>query len=129
MLAETVDTELWEAQRVLQSASTDAVNLSGCDALSRALDAAAGETDAAPSGDESLLIDRIDDEYLKYFTATGRPTGAWKSAIDRVKAAEAEVRSLAARRRGGQRAGVPPRGADRGAARPRGVARPRRPSG
>ena len=43
MLAETVDTELWRAQRVLQSASTDAVNLSGCDALTRALDVAAGD--------------------------------------------------------------------------------------
>jgi hypothetical protein len=91
MLSETLDTELWDAQRVLQSASTDAVNLSGSDALARALDAAAGETDVAPSGEESLLIDRIDAEYLKYFTATGRTTGAWKSAIERVKAAEAEV--------------------------------------
>ena len=42
MLGETVDTELWQAQRVLQSASTAAVDLSGCDALSRALDVAAG---------------------------------------------------------------------------------------
>ena len=91
MLADTLDTTLWEAQRVLQSASTNAVNLSGSDALSRALDAAAGETDAAPSGDESLLIDRVDAEYLKYFTGTGRPTGVWKSVIDRVKAAEAEA--------------------------------------
>jgi hypothetical protein len=91
MLAETLDTKLWEAQRVLQSASTTAVNLSGSDALSRALDAAAGDTDTAPSGDESLLIDRVDAEYLRYFTGTGRPTGAWKSAIDRVQAAEAEV--------------------------------------
>jgi len=91
MLAETLDTKLWEAQRVLQSASTNAVNLSGSDALSRALDAAAGETDAAPGGDESLLIDRVDAEYLKYYTGTGRPTGAWKSAIERVKTAEAEV--------------------------------------
>ena len=91
MLAQTLDTKLWEAQRVLQSASTSAVNLSGSDALSRALDAAAGETDAGPSGDESLLIDRVDAEYLKFFTGTGRPTGVWKSAIDRVKAAEAEV--------------------------------------
>ena len=91
MLAETLDTKLWEAQRVLQSASTNAVNLSGCDALSRALDAAAGETDAAPSGDESLLIDRVDAEFLKYFTGTGRPTGAWKATIERVKVAEAEV--------------------------------------
>ncbi len=91
MLSATLDTQLWDAQRVLQSASTDAVNLSGSDALARALDAAAGETDVAPSGEESLLIDRIDAEYLKYFTATGRTTGAWKSAIERVKAAEAEV--------------------------------------
>lgn len=91
MLEETLDTKLWDAQRVLQSASTNAVNLSGSDALSRALDTAAGETDAAPAGDESLLIDRVDAEYLKYFTATGRPTGVWKSAIDRLKSAEAEA--------------------------------------
>ena len=91
MLDETLDTKLWDAQRVLQSASTTAVNLSGSDALSRALDAAAGETDTAPSGDESLLIDRVDAEYLRYFTGTGRPTGEWKAAIERVTVAEAEV--------------------------------------
>lgn len=91
MLAETLDTKLWDAQRVLQCASTDAVNLSGSDSLARALDAAAGESDAGPSGDESLLIDLIDAEYLKYFTATGRPAGPWKSATERVTAAEAEV--------------------------------------
>lgn len=91
MLAETLDTKLWDAQRVLQSASTHAVNLSGSDALSRALDAAAGETDTAPAGDESLLIDRIDAEYLRYFTATGRPTGVWKAVAERVRSAEAEV--------------------------------------
>ncbi|MBU3749058.1 MAG: hypothetical protein FGM52_01165 [Mycobacterium sp.] len=91
MLAETLDTKLWDAQRVLQSASTAVVNLSGSDALSRALDAAAGETDSGPPGGEALLIDRVDAEYLKYFTGTGRPTGEWKSAGDRVKVAEAEV--------------------------------------
>ncbi len=91
MLAETLDTRLWDAQRVLQSASTNAVNLSGSDALSRALDAAAGDTDAAPAGVESLLIDRVEAECSRYFTGTGRPTGVWKAAIDRVKAAEAEA--------------------------------------
>ena len=91
MLSETLDTKLWDAQRVLQAASTNAVNLSGSDALSRALDAAAGETDTTPAGDESLLIDRVDAEFLKYFTATGRPTGVWKAAIERVKAAESEA--------------------------------------
>ena len=92
MLSETLDTKLWEAQRVLQSSSTEAVNLSGSDSLARALDAAAGETDAAPSSDESLLIDLIDTEYLTYFTATGRPTGQWKSVTERVTVAEADVR-------------------------------------
>ncbi|MGB9253020.1 MAG: AAA family ATPase, partial [Mycobacterium sp.] len=95
MLAETVDTELWRAQRVLQSASTNAVNLSGCDALTRALDVAAGDA-AALSGTEPLLIDRIDTEYARYFTPTGRPTGEWTAAIKALEAANADVEQCAA---------------------------------
>ncbi|OBH14240.1 ATP-binding protein [Mycobacterium sp. E1747] len=90
MLAETVDSDLWHAQRVLQSASTAAVDLSGCDALSRALDVAAGDA-AALSGTEPLLIERIDAEYGRYFTPTGRPTGEWAAAITRLADAEAAV--------------------------------------
>jgi hypothetical protein len=95
MLAETVDTELWQAQRVLQAASTAPVDLSGCDALSRALDVAAGEA-VELSGAEPLLIDRIDAEYSQYFTATGRPTGEWAAATARLAAAEGEVARCAA---------------------------------
>jgi AAA ATPase domain len=95
MLAETVDTELWRAQRVLQAASTDAVNLSGCDALTRALDVAAGDA-AALSGTEPLLIDRIDTEYARYFTPTGRPTGEWTVAIKALEAANADVEQCTA---------------------------------
>ena len=91
MLDETVDTGLWQAQRVLQSASTSAVDLSGCDALSRALDVAASDSDTGLSGTEPLLIDKIDAEYARYFTATGRPTGEWQSAINAVQAAKADV--------------------------------------
>lgn len=88
MLDETVDTKLWEAQRVLQSAAAAPVDLSGCDALSRALDTAAGEVTSA-GGVESLLIDRIDTEFERYFTrAAGKPTREFKEAVDRVKAAE-----------------------------------------
>jgi hypothetical protein len=79
----------------LQSASTDAVNLSGCDALTRALDVAAGDA-AALSGTEPLLIDRIDTEYARYFTPTGRPTGEWTAAIKALEAANAEVEQCAA---------------------------------
>jgi hypothetical protein len=95
MLAETVDTELWHAQRVLQAASTAAVDLSGCDALSRALDVAAGDA-AALSGTEPLLIERIDAEYARYFTPTGRPTGEWAAAIAARGDADAEVELCAA---------------------------------
>ncbi|MCV7229780.1 AAA family ATPase [Mycolicibacterium komossense] len=93
MLADTVDTGLWQAQRVLQSTSTSAVPLAGCDALSRALDIAAGDAAALAglSGSEPVLIERIDAEFGRYFTPTGRPTGQWAAAIDSLKAAEADV--------------------------------------
>jgi energy-coupling factor transporter ATP-binding protein EcfA2 len=90
MLAETVDNDLWHAQRVLQATSTAAVDLSGCDALSRALDVAAGD-EAALSGNEPLLIERIDAEFARYFTATGRATGEWAAAISRLSDADAAV--------------------------------------
>jgi hypothetical protein len=98
MLAETVDNELWHAQRVLQATATTAVDLSGCDALSRALDVAAANSgaDAALSGAEPLLIERIDAEYGRYFTPTGRPTGEWAGAIFRLAGAEAAVAECAA---------------------------------
>ncbi|GAB1815292.1 AAA family ATPase [Mycobacterium sp. MUNTM1] len=95
MLAETVDSDLWHAQRVLQSASTAAVDLSGCDALSRALDVAAGDSGGL-CGTEPLLIERIDAEYGRYFTPTGRPTGEWAAAITRLADAEAAVAECAA---------------------------------
>lgn len=95
LLEETVDMDLWQAQRVWQSASTAAADFSGSDALARALDAAAGEA-ATTSGAEPLLVDRIDEEYGRYFTATGRPTGEWAAATKRLQAAEAEVARCAA---------------------------------
>ncbi|BBY59758.1 AAA family ATPase [Mycolicibacterium sarraceniae] len=95
MLGETVDTGLWHAQRVLQSSSTAAVDLSECDALSRALDLAAGD-DATMSGTEPLLIERIDTEYGRYFTATGRPTGEWAAAIAQLRSADEDVARCAA---------------------------------
>ncbi|WP_343710075.1 AAA family ATPase [Mycobacterium sp.] len=90
ILAETVDTELWRAQRVLQAASTTAVDLSGCDALSRALDIAAGDA-ATLSGAESSLLERIDAEYARYFTSTGRPTGEWSAVSAAREQADEEV--------------------------------------
>ncbi|MGE2732413.1 AAA family ATPase [Mycolicibacterium vaccae] len=99
ILAETMDVDLWQAQRVLQTASTSVADLSGCDALSRALDVVAGQVDDEPavSGTaETLLVDRIDEEFRRYFTATGRPTGEWAAAIARLRAADEEVARCAA---------------------------------
>lgn len=95
MLDETVDTALWQAQRVLQATATAPVDLSGCDALSRALDVAAGAAQDAGDADP-LLIDRIDREYLTYFTQTGRPTGVWAAVTHRLREADAEVSKRAA---------------------------------
>ncbi len=95
IVQETVDVHLWQAQRVLQAASTAAVDLSGCDALARALDVAAGEA-VQLSGAEPLLIDRIEAEYLRYFTPTGRPTGEWAGATNRMTDADDEVARCAA---------------------------------
>ncbi|MGB3484198.1 MAG: AAA family ATPase, partial [Mycobacterium sp.] len=92
ILDETVDTGLWQAQRVLQSAPTAAINVSGSDALSRALDIAAGDAAGAGlSGVEPVLIEKIEAEYSRYFTATGRPTGEWAAATKALATAEETV--------------------------------------
>ncbi len=42
----------------------------------------AGEVEDTPGPGagvvDTLLIDRIEQEYRRYFTATGRPTGEWR---------------------------------------------------
>ncbi len=96
ILSETMDTALWEAQRVLQASATSPVDLSGCDALSRALDVAAGSSGDGAADADPLLVDRIEVEYLTYFTPTGRPTGAWAAATQRLRAADEEVARAAA---------------------------------
>lgn len=74
MLDQSIDMNLWKAQRVLQSAGAGVLDLSSSDALTRALDLAAGQS-VALSGSEPDLVERIDAEYALYFTGTGRPTG------------------------------------------------------
>ena len=90
ILAETVDMDLWRAQRILQASATGPVDLSGSDALSRALDAAAGQS-VTLSATEPLLVDQIDLEYRQYFTPTGRPTAEWLAATKRLTQAAARV--------------------------------------
>ncbi|MGZ8803083.1 MAG: ATP-binding protein, partial [Mycobacterium sp.] len=55
--------------------------------------------DDAPGGAgnvDTLLIDRIDEEFRRYFTSTGRPTGEWAAATNRLRAADEDVAKCAA---------------------------------
>ncbi len=51
---------------------------------------------AAAGGTDALLVDRIEAEYLDYFTRTGRPTGQWAAAASRLRAADEELARCAA---------------------------------
>ena len=102
--------DLWQAQRVLQSASTAAVDLSGCDALSRALDVAAGEAAAAVRrrtaadrphrrGIPALLhADRPPDRRVGggHQAAPRRPTTRWRGCAAAVAEVDDAVRRHAA---------------------------------
>ncbi len=92
ILDETVDVALWQAQRVLQSASTTAVDLSGCDALSRALDVAAGRGGPAVRG--RAAADRPDRRGVPAVLHTHR-------ASDR-RVGDGDQTHAGRRRRGGQ---------------------------
>ena len=112
MLAETVDTELWRAQRVLQSASTAAVNLSGCDALTRALDVAAG--DAAALSWHRAAAHRADRHRVRPLLHADRPPHR-RVGGGHQDAARCRRRGAALRRgrRRGRRPGAAARHADR----------------
>jgi recombinational DNA repair ATPase RecF len=90
MFADTVDTGLWQAQRVLQAGSTALVDLSDCNALTNALDVAAGDDSGLP-GTEPLLMDAIESEFGKYFTPTGRPNSKWKDGQSVLASAVADA--------------------------------------
>jgi chromosome segregation ATPase len=70
ILAETVDMALWKALRMQQGDVVGQAALTEQTSLSAALDRAAGESTA---GDEEMsLFDRTHDEYLQFWTETGR---------------------------------------------------------
>jgi hypothetical protein len=70
ILEETLDADLWKALRVDQGVAIDQARLADSEVLGRALDAASGGTGLA--GDDSALFERVETEYLSYFTPKGR---------------------------------------------------------
>ena len=70
ILADTVDQALWKALRITQGSSVQQAQVNGLPSLVGALDKAAG---TVPAGrDEISLLERARDEYLAYWTETGR---------------------------------------------------------
>jgi len=71
ILAETVDEALWRALRITQGTGVQQAQVKGIPSLAGALDRAAG---TVPAGREEIsLFERAREEYLSYWTDTGRP--------------------------------------------------------
>ena len=89
-LVGALDSTLWEALRLTQSDDGSLVPLVSSGTLREALDAAADAQ--LHDGDGEQVLDLVEEEYLRYFTArTGRPTGDYKAAIEAHTAAQADV--------------------------------------
>ena len=104
VLAETMDDRLYRAVRILQGATLEQARFAASVTLLDALDRAAGAA-AEPTAGESLL-EAVEAEYRRHFTATGRPTGGYRdarreqeqahSAVEAARIGLAEVGRLAA---------------------------------
>ncbi|RLV55839.1 hypothetical protein D9V41_07965, partial [Aeromicrobium phragmitis] len=99
IFAETVDAELWRALHLVQGQPLDQPVLADLEPLHLAL----AERDAGEGAEvHADVLDRVEAEYLTYFTATGRPTGdyarlrdALDAAVAREREAQAEVENVA----------------------------------
>ncbi|MGB7450203.1 MAG: AAA family ATPase [Ornithinimicrobium sp.] len=85
ILERSLDRPLLEALRCAQSGSMHGIELADSDALTRALDAASGAE--LHTDDGADLVSAAQQEYERYFTATGRATGELRSAIVAVNVA------------------------------------------
>ena len=86
ILRDTVDFDLLTALDTRQGTSLEQPNLASIVALHQALDGA----DVAQDGHDALL-ERVEDEFARYFTATGRPNKIYLEKINAVSVAEEAV--------------------------------------
>lgn len=96
LLAENIDVPLWEALQVEQGTGISQASLQDKRGLQEALDAAAG-TESVLSADDALLIDRAEQEYSQYFTATGKPRAAMATLPEAIDDANSRKLSYQAR--------------------------------
>ncbi|MEA5116528.1 MAG: AAA family ATPase, partial [Propionicimonas sp.] len=85
LLAESVDLDLLDALEVVQGRSLDRPDLATITALHRALDS------TAVADDHDDLLERIEEEYARYFTAGGKPTGNYRKVTDEIAGLESEL--------------------------------------
>lgn len=79
ILAEALDRPLWDALRFTQAGELGQVPLTDSGVLTEALDAASGVDLHAAAG--THVLDRVEAEFLRYFTPTGRITGELRVAV------------------------------------------------
>ncbi len=91
ILDETLDTSLLDALEVVQGQSLDQPHLARITALHRALEG----SDAALDEHDDLMA-RLDAEYEKYFTGTGKKTGEYRQVSGELDALQARVDELKA---------------------------------
>ena len=96
ILDETLDRQLWEALRYEQGTTVTQGKIGASESLASALDAAAGGATSPSGSGESRLWDRIEEERLRYVTATGRRLKARSDLDSLVDAAKEEHQQIKA---------------------------------
>jgi DNA repair exonuclease SbcCD ATPase subunit len=93
LLAGDIDVDLWEALQVEQGTGISQASLKEKRGLQEALDAAAGTRNAL-SPDHAGLVERVEAEYRRYFTATGKPRDAFDALPKKIAVAEESCSEL-----------------------------------
>lgn len=89
MLSASLDRPLWDALRFTQAGALGQVTLTDSAVLTRALDGASGADLHAEDG--TPLLSRVETEFLRYYTPTGRIGGELKAAVAATSAARDEA--------------------------------------
>lgn len=89
ILDETVDVDLLDALDVAQGRSLDQASLAEIKALHGAL----GDAGEEPA-DHDVFLDRVESEFLRFFTAKGKETGELRRLTEELPGAEAQYREL-----------------------------------
>ncbi|USQ79519.1 AAA family ATPase [Ornithinimicrobium faecis] len=89
ILAESLDRPLWDALRFTQGGELGQMALTDSAVLTEALDGASGVD--LHSADGASLLEQVEREFRRYYTATGRLTGELKDAVAAASTARDEA--------------------------------------